>query len=351
MIIVAVLGVLVVVAGIVAAAVGMDGHQVAVPSVAGMTEPQAITTLQGAGLVMVDGGTRFSVSAPEGTVVSQDPPAGSLLPRGGKVTVVFSAGAETFPMPDVIGMDASEAVRDLESRGLVVTTETVASQLASGTVIGSYPSPGVEVRRGTDVRLSVAGRSLASDILTPYALDGLVVVIDPVPRDSSPDVTAEVSRRVRALLEASGARVVVTRISSTAATTPGDRVTRATETTGVTCAIVLDVRQSAGGGIEVRGSSTVDSAHQAMSVGFTSAVVQALRSAGLDVRTADGAAEAVLSALKKPGCTIVLGSMNDPEDSAHFSDPEWADNVAQAVYRAIGATFAAGAQEGSDGGR
>ncbi|MGB4593175.1 MAG: PASTA domain-containing protein [Coriobacteriia bacterium] len=320
----------------------MRSDEVMVPAVAGMTKPDALTTLQQAGLTMIDGGSRFSMDVPRGAVISQDPPAGTTLSRGEAITVLFSAGTEAFPMPDVIGRDVTEATRQLEQRGLTVTTQTVESQLASGTVLESFPSPGVEVSTGTSVRLSVAGRSLGSSILTPYGLAGVVVVIDPVPRTVSPDITLEVARRLRALIEASGGRAVVTRSSTSTATAIADRAAVAAETTGTTCAVVLDVAQTGSAGVAITVLPSSGATASATTTDFPTSVASAIKLAGLAIQPTAKAQDGVLAAVKAPGLRLVLGNAQDKADTALFADPEWADTIARAIYRAIGATFGTG---------
>lgn len=335
-------GVLIAALAVIGIMFAMRSDEVIVPAVAGMTKPDALTTLQQAGLTMMDGGSRFSMDVPRGAVISQDPPAGTTVGRGEAITVLFSAGTEAFPMPDVIGRDVTEATRELEQRGLSVTTQTVESQLASGTVLESFPSPGVEVSTGTGVRLTVAGSSLGSSILTPYRLEGIVVLIDPVPRNVSPDVTLEVARRLRALIQASGGRAVVTRSSTSTATAVADRAAIAAETTGTTCAVVIDVAQTGSAGVAITVLPSSGTTASATTTDFPTSAAAAIKLAGLTVQPTAKAADAVLAAVKAPGLRLVLGNSQNKADAALFADPEWADTIARALYRAIGATFGTG---------
>ncbi|MHB8966417.1 MAG: PASTA domain-containing protein [Coriobacteriia bacterium] len=335
-------GVLIVVLAVMGIMLAMQSGEVMVPAVAGMNRPDAVTTLQGAGLTMIDGGSRFSMDVPRGAVISQEPSAGATVARGDAVTLIFSAGTEAFPMPDVIGRDATQATKELEQRGLVVATQTVESQLASGTVLETYPSPGAEVSTGSAVRLTVAGRSLGSSILTPYRLTGVAVVVDPVPRGTTPDITLEVARRLRALIEASGGTAVVTRSSSSTATAVADRAALASEATGTTCAVVLDVAQTGSPGLAITTLPGVAAAGSADATSFPQAAVEAVKLAGLTVQPVGTAQDGVLAAVGAPGLRLVLGNSANATDAAHFADPEWADTIARALYRAIGATFGAG---------
>lgn len=63
-----------------------------------------------------------------GTVLRQDPPAGSDLNVGGVVTLTLSKGIMT-PMPDLIGLSLTEAKKRLAAVGLSVSKVIVLSDL------------------------------------------------------------------------------------------------------------------------------------------------------------------------------------------------------------------------------
>ncbi len=306
----------------------------AVPAVTTRTGIEAKAILENAGLKYVDGGQRFSLAVPKGAVISQEPTAGTLVRRGDPVTVIVSAGSESQIMPDVVGQMVDQAKMQLEQLGFPVIVETIEASATEGTVMESYPSAGAEVRSGASVRLNVAGRPLASSVLLPYQMEGVRVLLDPTPVASGADVTLEVSRRLQALLEASGAQVVVTRSATSTATTSGDRAAFAKESTA-TVAIVLDVAISGPGGFQ---ATTLSSA-AASSTALAAAISEAARLPGQTVIPPGTTTSPVLSATTAAGVRIVLGNGRATEDAAHFADPAWADTVARAIYRALGAAF------------
>lgn len=306
----------------------------AVPAVTARTGIEAKAILENAGLTFVDGGQRFSVTVPKGSVVSQEPTAGTLVRRGDPVTVIVSAGSESQTMPDVVGQMVDQARTQLEQLGLPVIVETVEASATEGTVMESYPAAGAEIRSGASVRLNVAGRPLASSVMLPYKMDGVRVLIDPTPVSGGADVTLEVSRRLQALLEASGARVIVTRSATSTATTSGDRAALAKETTA-TVAVVLDVALGGSGGLQ---ASTLASAN-ASSTALAAAITEAARLPGQIVIAPGTTTSPILSAITAPGVKVVLGNGRATDDAAHFADPAWADTVARAIYRALGAAF------------
>jgi hypothetical protein len=61
-------------------------------------------------------------------------------------------------MPDLIGLDADEAVASLEDQGFQVSTGIVrTTEMEPGLVYRSEPAPGRQVREGQRVTLRIAG--------------------------------------------------------------------------------------------------------------------------------------------------------------------------------------------------
>lgn len=66
-------------------------------------------------------------------------------------------GAETFALPDVTGQELARAQQTLEQLGLSTSVERVEDEEAEpGTVVGTSPPPGSEVREGDTVTLRVS---------------------------------------------------------------------------------------------------------------------------------------------------------------------------------------------------
>ncbi|MGH2792454.1 MAG: Stk1 family PASTA domain-containing Ser/Thr kinase [Actinomycetota bacterium] len=128
---------------------------VQVPGVIGLTEGEAVATIQGAGLV-ADVVTESSEEE-EGTVIDQDPPEGTEVEEGDAVRIVVSEGEE-FDMPDVRGEDADDAEQFLEEDfGLEVDQEATPAPCPQepGTVCDQNPAPGESVSPGDSVTLFV----------------------------------------------------------------------------------------------------------------------------------------------------------------------------------------------------
>src|SRR5205823_3558483 len=94
----------------------LHGHGV-VPRVLGLSLQEASDQLKKAGLQVQDGGTEAHPTAPQGTIVWQDPPPGVSAPAGLRVTLVSSEGPPKIPVPDVAGLDSGLARRVIAGGG------------------------------------------------------------------------------------------------------------------------------------------------------------------------------------------------------------------------------------------
>ncbi|SRR6266540_5451159 len=163
----------------------LHGHGV-VPRVLGLSLQEASDQLRKSGLQVQDGGSEAHPTAPQGTVVWQDPPPGVSAPAGLRVTLVSSEGPPKIPVPDVAGLSGELARRLIAAAGLTVAAqvESVQAAAAPGIVMLTRPaatsvlSPGapvtVVVSRGapTIAVPDLLGLSQA-DARTRLELDGL----------------------------------------------------------------------------------------------------------------------------------------------------------------------------------
>jgi hypothetical protein len=317
---------------------------VRVPDLSGLPRAMAASRASEIGLTLVVRDTNFSATVPAGAVIDQSPAPGAIVSDGSIVHVDLSAGSESFAMPNVVGQTLDAARRTLRDRGLDVQFETAPSDAEQGTVISSLPSAGATVTTGDVVRLTVAAGVSSTSTLLPSDLTGLSFVLDPAPAPSgsSTDVSFDVARRVRALLEASGARVVVTRLVTD---TPAEassliRLRHARESTA-TALVGFSVYASGLSGLQVL--SPPDTGTAAATYTGTTTLSQALTTslkadfASITATTMAG--DAVLEGVGAPAARLSLGSNSSASDTLSFGDPQWADNVAQDVYRALARTY------------
>ena len=101
--------------------------------------------LTDAGLELGQVNTRATDKRPAGTVLSQDPVAGTSVPKGSAVDITVAVPA-TIAMPDVVGNTFTAARQKLQGLGFPdATSETVPNQEPDGTVIAQNPTAGTQV--------------------------------------------------------------------------------------------------------------------------------------------------------------------------------------------------------------
>jgi beta-lactam-binding protein with PASTA domain len=132
--------------------------RVTVPSVVGQTASDAGANLREAGLQARV--VRVPSTEPAGTVVAQNPPAGSELQRSKVVRINVSSGTRAttgVEIPDVTSLDEEEARAELEAAGFVVRVEreSVPDETMDGIVLRQDPPPGERDRRGAQVTITV----------------------------------------------------------------------------------------------------------------------------------------------------------------------------------------------------
>ena len=129
-----------------------------VPELLGETRRGAELLLEHAGL-RVSGVTRApSDAVAEGLVAATDPPAESVLPRGGEVALLLSTGAteEVFVMPDLKGHEIGRTRKQLEAQGFVVLSPPAGP--STGPIVAQDPAPGARLTRDRNITLQAAGR-------------------------------------------------------------------------------------------------------------------------------------------------------------------------------------------------
>jgi serine/threonine protein kinase len=128
--------------------------QVEVPDVVGSTIEEATVLLRGEGFE-VDENPQES-DEPVGQVLQQDPGAGSQADESSTVTLTISAGRETVPVPDVVGMTQEEADRALTDQGFVVVPEQAESDRPEGQVFEQNPAANAQAARNSTVTIRVS---------------------------------------------------------------------------------------------------------------------------------------------------------------------------------------------------
>jgi beta-lactam-binding protein with PASTA domain len=126
-----------------------------VPGVIGLESADATARLHDAGLRV----TRRPVesSEPAGSVVSQTPSPGVEVREGRLVTLRVSTGPAQLSVPDVLGLNESVAVAQLESAGFTVTVvdQPTSDPSQDATVVGQTPIAGSKAAESATVTISV----------------------------------------------------------------------------------------------------------------------------------------------------------------------------------------------------
>jgi beta-lactam-binding protein with PASTA domain len=142
----------------VSATVSLGEEYSSVPELFGEARRGAEILLEHSGL-RVGGITRApSDAVAEGLIAATDPPAESVLPRGGEVALLVSTGTpdEVFVMPDLKGREIGRVRMQLEARGFQVLSPPAGP--AVGPIVAQDPQPGARLTRDRSITLQAAGR-------------------------------------------------------------------------------------------------------------------------------------------------------------------------------------------------
>jgi beta-lactam-binding protein with PASTA domain len=146
------------VASMVSLPLGSGPVQVAAPSVVGLTQSAATTAITNAGLTVGTISQASSTTVPAGSVISQNPVAGTQVTSGSAVSLVVSSGPALVAVPNVVNTTQAAATSTITAAGLVVGAVTSASSVTvpAGSVISQAPVAGTQVTAGSAVGLVVS---------------------------------------------------------------------------------------------------------------------------------------------------------------------------------------------------
>jgi beta-lactam-binding protein with PASTA domain len=164
-------------------------HTHAVPELVGAAVPDARSQLEGLGFSVRLAQGHFDASAPDGTVLAIDPPAGTSLREGETITLLPSLGPPPVPVPSVVGKTLDQARSLLGKAYLQVgSVERVFDDTAvAGQVLSQKPADG-KAPTGSGVDLTISKGH------APVAV---------------PDVVGKTKDRAETILRTAGFKVVV----------------------------------------------------------------------------------------------------------------------------------------------
>ena len=129
---------------------------VPVPDVTGSSSSNATAKLENAGF-KVSTDYKYSDSVAQGNVVETSPAAGTSAKKGETVIIYLSRGAESTPMPNLIGQTEEQAKSTLSQMGCTVNVNTeYNSTQEAGKVVGQSIDPGNAVTSGTTVTIAIS---------------------------------------------------------------------------------------------------------------------------------------------------------------------------------------------------
>jgi beta-lactam-binding protein with PASTA domain len=148
---------------VVALVVSLGPPLVSVPNVVNKTQAAASTAITDAGLKVGTITTAASSTVASGSVISQNPTAGTSVATGSSVNMVI-ATQPLVSVPNVVNKTQAAASTAITGAGLKVGTITTAtsSTVAAGSVISQNPAAGTSVTAGSSVSLVIATQPLVS---------------------------------------------------------------------------------------------------------------------------------------------------------------------------------------------
>jgi eukaryotic-like serine/threonine-protein kinase len=125
--------------------------QVQVPDVVNADKASAHNDLANAGLKFTD--DQVTSDQPKGTVISQDPVAGTKVDKGSSVTLTISKGPGTVAVPDVGDQTEAQATSKLQGAGfkVLVRHKQVTDPAQDGKVVHQFPASGQQAKKGRTI--------------------------------------------------------------------------------------------------------------------------------------------------------------------------------------------------------
>ena len=136
----------------------LNANKISVPSLVGMSQNEAKSSLKNLGLSIQVVEEVFSEDVAKGKIIATKPGGGGKISPSGTVGLVVSKGQERIVLPSLNGLTPDVASGKISDLGLSVgqVNESFDMKVAAGFVIGTDPKDGSEVRRKSIVNLIVS---------------------------------------------------------------------------------------------------------------------------------------------------------------------------------------------------
>jgi len=128
---------------------------IAVPYVVGLEQAQAVNQITQKNLTpRVEHHPNADVQ--QGFVYAQSPTEGTRVGKATTVVIEVSSGKPQVTVPNVVGENVNDAIKQLTQAGLDAQVANVHSDQPQGTIVAQSPQTGTVVVQGTQVRINVS---------------------------------------------------------------------------------------------------------------------------------------------------------------------------------------------------
>jgi eukaryotic-like serine/threonine-protein kinase len=147
----------------------IQGREVRVPSLTGLTPAEAERLANNDGLILAVDTRYYTPSVPRGRIVSQTPAAGSRVRRGWRLLVAESLGPQRAAIPDLIGQSEHAADINITRHGMQVgaIATTHLAGAAPETVVAQSPPPNAKDAASPKISLLLSAAENEADYVMP----------------------------------------------------------------------------------------------------------------------------------------------------------------------------------------
>ncbi len=132
-------------------------ERISVPSISGMTQDAATTSLINAGLKVGNISQAFDMKIPLGMVINGNPTASSLVRRNSIVDLVISKGVEQIQLTSYVGKSSDQATNELTDAGFKVKNSYAYSEsVPAGAVISQSPDTAATADKGSTITVVIS---------------------------------------------------------------------------------------------------------------------------------------------------------------------------------------------------
>ncbi len=135
----------------------IDSDEIQVPDVIGKSKEEASEILDDNDLVASFEVTRYDEKIPRDHVIFQKPLAGSYVKKNRRISLHISGGNPLKKMPDLFEKSVRDAQITIERLGFEISEiEEVKSELSQNSIVDQYPSAGMNLSKGSKIKLMVS---------------------------------------------------------------------------------------------------------------------------------------------------------------------------------------------------